>query len=235
MPTIDFDPGEPEHTVRNRIWGRLQFPTSFDKAFELYVQFELNHIGLANVKNLELLTLPASWIKALAWGPSYAELQRGSSIRNRRGYTAGSLLWSAYTYQQAGGNVSLNSAIEVLTRAVERKEAIAVRYRPYGNKPEMHRAWKEMKNVAHLWAGLMLMDTFTPEQVSSLGISPAGYALGLSRGILSWASSDAGGHLQDREAALDLPESVAPIALQPQAAEAIPSFIAEAARSKRKW
>jgi hypothetical protein len=234
MPIIAFDPTEPDRTVFNLIWGRQQFPHDNDKAFELFVLNELLYAGLASAGNDERLDIPVSWVKALAFGPSLAEVRKGGEIRSRQGFTAGALLWSAYLYRQTGRRVTLNAAIEVLTQAVERGEGdLPYPMRPYSNKPEIHRAWKAMQPVAHLWAGLALVETLQASQGIPKDALAARYSLGLARGFLSWAASEDGGRLLDHATAWDLPDCVEKIDLQTLPAESVPAFIRETATRKR--
>ena len=234
MPIIAFEPSEPDRTVFNLIWGHQQFPRDNDKAFELFVLNELLYCGLATTENNQRLDLPASWIKALAFGPSLVEVRKGSAIRERQGFTAGALLWAAYLYRQAGRRVTLNAAIEVLTQAVERgTKELPQPVRPYSNKPEIHRAWKAMQPVAHLWAGQAMVEVLQSSQKLPKNPVSARYSLGLARGFLAWGTSDEGGRLLDAATAWELPDCVERIDLHTLPAESIPAFIREAAAKKR--
>jgi len=234
MPTIAFDPTESDRTVFNIIWGHQQFPRDTDKAFELFVLNELLYAGLASTENTQRVELPAAWIKALAFGPSLAEVRKGSEIRARQGFTAGALLWSAYLYRQTGKRPSLNAAIEILTQAVERRtKELPQPVRPYSNRPEIHRAWKAMQPVAHLWAGLALVEVLPSSQTLPMNPVKARYSLGLARGLLAWGTSDEGGRLLDAATAWELPDCVERIDLHTLPAVPVPAFIREAAAKKR--
>jgi hypothetical protein len=211
----------------------MQFPNSPDQAFELFAKLMLCDLGLLDTPNKQVVNLPAAWLKALVLGPSLAELTKKGQTRNRAGFTAGILLWSAFLYsQQPSKRITLNTAIELVMRAEEGRSDFQVHgVDLYPNKPEIHRAWKAMRNAAHLWAGLVIVEV----EAANGRLKPSPEALQLAMGIAKslgeWgcacevASADGGrGTLLDPSTLLRLPDFVPPIPLEPVPV-ALPEYV----------
>ena len=233
MPIIDFQPTSPVAEVTNIVWGHMQFPNNVDHAFELFAKLMLCDAGLLHTPNDQTLNLPAAWAKALVLGPSLAELTKGGQTRNREGFTAAVLLWSAFLYsEQPGRKLSLNKAIELVMRLVEGRADFQVHgIKLYPNKGEIHKAWTAMRNAAHLWAGLVLVELQTADGRLKPSLEALQRAMGIAKALGEWGSScdvaSAGGGrrtLLDPSTLVQLPAFVAPIPLLPLPAN-LPEYV----------
>ena len=154
MTEIRIESTDSPEEILNLLWGHMEFPDNTDRAFEVFVRLELARSQLRNLPNTEPVTISAAWLKALMSGHSSDELRRGSEIRGRNGVTAGLLLLMLHAASTSKRVAFLNDAIELVIQATESKEPLRLPFQPYRNKPEIHRAWKRMAPVAHLWGGL---------------------------------------------------------------------------------
>jgi hypothetical protein len=193
MPDIIIEPTDSAEDVLDVLWGYMQFPESWDRAYELTVRGRLLRTNLAATPNTEPVTVPAAWIKALLKGDSQRELQHGGEIRGRKGTTAGLVLLNLRFASTKTRAATINEAIEVLMGADETKQFSGFKFRPYRNKPEIHRAWKHMQSVAHLWAGYCWAQT---EPAGFEPLSPtkrAEYILMHAVAHQQWATSSIAG------------------------------------------
>lgn len=212
----------------------MQFPLEPEKAFELFAKLQLLSDGLEGFASDKPITLLAGWVKALILGPSLQELRKGGSVRDRSGVSAGALLWAAYLYEQTGKRVTLNSAIELVTRQVENKQLGALGVKPFPNKGELHTAWKAMRHVAHLWAGFCVVDIAVKNGVLEASSETMHSVLRIAKAFGAWGTKrmvpSPGGvmvPMLDPSAIWHLPKFVPCVDLGPLPMAELPQFVTD--------
>ncbi len=113
---------------------------------------------------------------------------------------------------------------------------------PYMNRGEIHRSWKHMRPVAHLWAALCNFESGI--KLKSVEAGPAALigVLRLAAAYLDWGATqkvpgiNGTGRIRpliDKEKAWNLPPSVATLPLPALAPDMLPDAVKSAAFGKR--
>jgi hypothetical protein len=234
MRLLPFSENDPPDLVNRLVWWAMIHPKDPDRAFECFVKEQLVHGGkVYELPNSEVVNIPAAWVKALLNGPSYKELKSGVEVKTRQGITAGIILLSLRACAGLGRPLSLNTAIEVLTRAdLERATGPFMGAKPYGNKAEIHKAWKAMCSVAHLWAAFLLADLAANAGVRTWDSGLIREGLGMAASLFEWACETrfkaSGQPLIDATEAWHVPMFVDKIPLAPVRREGLSTWLIEA-------
>ena len=223
------------------VWWVMHYPHEPRKAFQGYVKTYVAAV-VADRPAADEIPISAEWARALIEGPSIAELQRDAALSVRDGVTAGLVLLNCRLTANLGRPVSLNTAIELVVRASEFSDVVIGGAKAHPNKGEIHRAWKWMKQVAHLWAAgnLVHLDPTTAEIVAHGEAETIRSMLRASVTLLEWATSQqVGGRGQPRtslvslDEAWRLPDFIEPLDLQQQIDPEAAAFVTAAIDAKR--
>jgi len=218
MPMLNVVEGQQPGEIAAFVWWAMVYPHDPDKAFESYVRDRLTEFEKQHDKSEELVQIPSVWLKALLAGSSDKELRQQVQLRSRQGVTAGCLLMSLRICADLGQPISLNTAIEFMTRSHEMKQVPhTLGATAYGNKPEIHSAWKAMRNVAHLWAAACLGDWAVKSGTRTASDALVKEVMGLAAPLLDWAHETHFAHAKDpiidRALAWEVPSFIARLPL----------------------
>ena len=118
MPLIDIPERQTPAEVSLIVWSYMLHPENRDDAIEHFAKlWLLADSKIRNAPNDEVLSLPASFIKALIAGPSLDEMASTKQLRLRSGFTAGALLISMYITSALNHKISMSRAIHLVERS----------------------------------------------------------------------------------------------------------------------